>query len=139
MMTEYAEEVVSLHTLGLVRQKGGLGSFHIPDKELPDPVWQERYGNYGKSPFQTNILREERIALTKHAEKAGCRLITSDGKYIEIELEKLGRQTGLIARKSRLESLKTFLESMPPDNVEIVIKKIGFRTERDHRRGVGQK
>ena len=123
MMVEYAEEVLSLNNYGLIRQKGGLSSFHIPDKIISDPVWEERYGNYTKSPFQSDILRNERVALTKHAEKAGCKLIISDGKYIENEFSNLGRLRSLIARKSRLESLKTFLESMPQEKVEIVIKE----------------
>ncbi len=100
-----------------------MSSFHIPDKITSDPVWEERYGNYGKSLYQSELLRNERLALSKHAENAGCRLIISDGKYIENELGKLGRKSSLIARKSRLETLKTFLESMPPEKVEIVIKE----------------
>jgi hypothetical protein len=129
LLAEYADEVCSLRTyspsstFGLIRQKGGLSSFDIPDRIVTDPIWAERYGHVGRSRFQATFLRNERIALAHHAEQAGCRLIVSDGKYIEAELEPIGRPRSLIARRSRLATLKAFLESMPPKKVKIVINE----------------
>jgi hypothetical protein len=122
MMTDYANEITKLGYYGLVRQKGGLSSFHIPDKIITDPVWDKRHGSKKKSLFHCKLQRNERLVLTKHAEKAGCRLIISDGKYIETEYGRSGRLKGLIARKVRLETLLAFLENMPSDKVQIVIK-----------------
>jgi hypothetical protein len=124
MMTDYASEIITkFGCYGCVRQKGGLSSFHIPDKIITDPVWEKRYASHKKSPFHFKLQRNERLALTPHAENAGCRLIISDGEYIEREYGKSEKSAEVIARKVRLETLLEFLKSMPSDKVEIVIKK----------------
>jgi len=108
MMAQYANSIVKLGYFGFVRQKGGLSSFHIPNAILSDPVWKERYGNKPKSEYHCKLQLNERLALSKHAENAGCKLIIHSGEYIE-------KEYGLNARLVRLQTLHTFLNTIPED------------------------
>lgn len=114
MMVEYANNVLKLKTHGLVRQKGGLSSFHIPKKVVTDPVWKERYYPDMRSVFHCRNQRKERIALEKHAKVSGCRLIINT----LIMAERSER-----AQRVRLQTLLEFLDSMPDDKVQIVINR----------------
>jgi len=112
MMADYANYVLWMKYYGVVRQKGGLSSFHIPSKVITNNIWSYRYGDIPhQNQFHKRELREERIALEKHARHAGCRLIVNP---------KLTYETfGVKARIIRLCSLLEFL--MTPENiVEIV-------------------
>ena len=42
MITEYAKKITDMDRFGMVRQKGGLSSFHIPDECILNPVWSDR-------------------------------------------------------------------------------------------------
>lgn len=75
MITEYCNEVSGMDKSGLVRQKGGLTSFHIPDEHVSSNAWIERYIGHPVSEYHMKNQRKERQALAQHAANAGCRLI----------------------------------------------------------------
>lgn len=116
MMARYAEDVLEIPESGLVRQKGGLSSFHIPGSPINKKVWEDRYYPVPKSHTHMKLQREERKALEKHAIQKGCRLI------IDPSYAKAGNRSKLAAR-TRIKSLIEFLESMPDDKVVIAIMK----------------
>lgn len=117
MMAKYANDVLMLEeTLnrqptGMVRQKGGLSSFHIPDDIITHEAWGKRFGALPKGDYHKKQLREERIALGKHAELAGCRIIVDPS----ITYDEYGQE----ARLTRLQTLLEFLKKMPSDKVQI--------------------
>jgi hypothetical protein len=114
MMIEHANNVLKLKSYGLVRQKGGLSSFHIPYKVTSDPVWKERYDT-DKSIFHCRNQRKERLVLGKHAKASGCRLIINPVKASEKRSDK--------AQLVRLQTLLDFLKSELYKNVQIVINE----------------
>ena len=102
MMADYAMSILDLNQYGRVRQRGGLSSFHIPDKVASHPEWKHRYLPGSRSSFHRRSLRRERIALGRHAREAGCSLVVNPGiPYKELCTK---------ARCLRLESLVKFLE-----------------------------
>lgn len=107
MMAKYAKDVLKLESVigseayGLVRQKGGLSSFHIPNQVLTHSVWKERYGRLRASQYHCRLQRNERLALEKHASKSGCRLIINP--YLTFN------QYGPSARIIRCTGFKNFL------------------------------
>ncbi|MGE5403542.1 MAG: hypothetical protein ACM3PP_01245, partial [Candidatus Saccharibacteria bacterium] len=114
MMERFANHVLNLNEYGLVRQKGGLSSFHIPDKVITDPVWKARYDEgFMKSQYHCRCQRNERIALEKHAAVKGCRLIIDPF----IHHKRYSESAELV----RVQTLLEFLESMTDDKVEIAL------------------
>ena len=112
MMAQYANRVIELGYCGRVRQRGGLSSFSIPDKEIDDPIWSIRDGANRRSDYYHYCLRQERLSLERHARHCGCDLL------IDPTVETTGKFPE--ARKVRLESLLEFLESIPDDQVRVV-------------------
>jgi len=108
LMTQYANEVRDLGFQGRVRQRGGLSSLHIPNSNLSDSIWKERYGNERRSRFHCRELRREHVALSYHARTAGFRLIINP----EFRYRKFGDH----ARKLRLQTLIEYLEPLTEDN-----------------------
>lgn len=113
MMARYANNVERLGEYDCVRQRGGLSSFHIPNKGLSDPVWLDRYDGDKKSDFHCKSQYNERLALEKHARKAGCRLIINPA-IIQKNFKPLGQV-------ARIKTMVEFLESMPDEKVWIAI------------------
>ncbi|RPJ60470.1 MAG: hypothetical protein EHM23_10280 [Acidobacteria bacterium] len=114
MMVQHANDVLRLGVCALVRQKGGLSSFHIPTETLSHPAWQKRYGDRQRGMEHCRLQRRERMALTRHAKEAGCKLIINPTlQYVA---------DGTMARVARLESLLHFLESMPDEKCFVAIK-----------------
>ncbi len=113
LMKEYSSKAHKADYLGIVRQKGGLSSFHIPDAYIWNKQWEERYYPIQKSLFHKKVQREERIALECHAREAGCRLIIFPS-YV-----KKGRD--VVSTKVRINTLLDFLKSMPDNKVIIGI------------------
>ena len=114
MMADYAEDVLALGYYGLVRQKGGLSSLHIPTQTIGHGVWKQRYGRLPRSEEHCRLQRRERIALGKHADVAGCRLIINP----TLRFERYGPK----ARLCRLQCLRAFMEQMPDDRCQVAIK-----------------
>jgi hypothetical protein len=103
MMADYADDVRSLGGLGLVRQKGALSSFHIPDKSIDHAIWRLRYGGFDRGDSHCTHQWNERVALEKHAREKGCKIIIDPSIKYE--------QWGANARRVRLQTLLDFLET----------------------------
>jgi hypothetical protein len=118
MFAEYCGDVrTTFRRGGIVRQKGALSSFHIPLETIAHRVWRDRYGGVDRGDQHCSLQREERMALTEHAEAAGCKLIIDPF----LTYEKWGEE----ARRERLKCLKMFLQGMPDDKCEVAIGRIG--------------
>ncbi len=113
LMAQYANSIIKLRTYGHVRQKGGLSSFHIPDKVISDPVWKMRYNGRTVSEYHCKCQFEERQALEKHASVAGCSLIINP-KVITDNFDK-------VAQKARFNTFIDFLNNMPDEKVMVAI------------------
>jgi hypothetical protein len=114
MLAHYADEVRALGRRGLVRQKGALSSFHIPSETINHKVWRDRYGGADRGEEHCRLQRKERLALTRHAEAAGCRLIIDP--FLSYD------QWGEQARRVRLKCLRDFLEHMPDEKCQVAIR-----------------
>jgi hypothetical protein len=114
LMKEYSTKAHNADYLGIVRQKGGLSSFHIPDSYVWHKQWLNRYVPDKKSLYHKKVQREERQALESHARIEGCKLIISPS-YVTINRSK-------ISIISRITSLIEFLEIMPDDKAVIAIQ-----------------
>ena len=113
MMVAYAKKVLELGAHGHVRQKGGLSSFHIPDKPITHPDWDARYGSLKPGDYRCRLQREERLALEEHARQSGCSLIIKPSLTYS--------RYGEAARRTRLTELLVFLESMPDHLVRVAV------------------
>ena len=99
----------------MVRQKGALSSFHIPDDPLTAEVWRLRYGKIPKPEHHRRLQRDERLALTLHAEVWGAKLI------IDPTLPYTNQGAGV--RKVRLDCLLKFLESDSAAKTQVAMMK----------------
>jgi hypothetical protein len=110
MLTEYARHVERAGFYGIIRQRGALSSFHIPDKPPGHRLFLDRYGRRADhaSEERNKLLRAERRAMESHARKRGCRLLLNP--YLEFE------EYGEAARASRLGVLLEFLKGIRVDN-----------------------
>jgi len=88
---------------GMVRQAGGLSSFHIPSEPISHSIWKARYGKLHQSVNHCRWLRKEKQALSKHARRKGCRLIVNPNLSYD--------GYGLPARIARLQWLVNALRS----------------------------
>jgi hypothetical protein len=102
-MAEYSNKLADLKHFGMVRQKGDLTSFNIPNCDPDLPVFMERYDDFPRPPFHRKMLREERKALERHAEKEGFKLIIDTQS---LELGKHRPRSCLV----RLQTLLQFLQ-----------------------------
>ncbi len=114
MIASYCEDVRMLGKSGLVRQKGGLSSFHIPLETINHKIWRERYGKSRRSDEHCRLQRLERLALTWHAEKSGCKVIIDPLLQYP--------QYGTDARGVRLECMHRFLSRMPDEICQVAIR-----------------
>ena len=115
LLAEYANSVIRMDRHGCVRQAGGLSSFHIPAHTIGHEAWQLRYGRRLQSEYHRKVLREERRALARHAEEKGCKLIIDPDLRFEFY--------GPWARLTRLESIRSYLESMPDSLCEVALSR----------------
>jgi len=113
MFAAFANDLSQRHFYGMVRQKGGLSSFHIPNRSHGHRIWRTRYGGVQVSQYHCKYLRQERNALETHVAKAGCRLVIDPTQTYE--------KYGPAARIARLKVLLQFLESMPSDKIQVAI------------------
>lgn len=102
----------------LVRQLGGLSSYHIPDAEPTSEIWNVRYGSRERSEFHRKLQRSERNSLEQHSDEAGCMLIVNPYEIY--------RESGPRAYAVRLLSLYQFLKSSPRGSVVVALSsKVG--------------
>ncbi|MGD0736453.1 MAG: toll/interleukin-1 receptor domain-containing protein [Terracidiphilus sp.] len=118
LLAEYARAVTLTGNAGMVRQFGGLSSFHIPAETIDDPLWQLRYGNQHQSEHHRQVLWEERLALTDHAKAKGCRLIVDPDLTYEFY--------GGNSRRTRLMCLLRFIREMKGVPCEIAMSGHGM-------------
>lgn len=118
LMAQYAHAVTLMGGSGVVRQLGGLSSFHIPTETIDHPVWQYRYGDRHQSEYHRKVLREERLALGEHAARKGCRIVIDPSLDYAFY--------GVDARRARLECLLNFLCSMPDRLCQVAIAAKGM-------------
>ncbi|MEI6503449.1 MAG: toll/interleukin-1 receptor domain-containing protein, partial [Armatimonadota bacterium] len=67
MFVKYSQELREMRVTGRVRQKGGLSSFHMPDKRVAHELWRTRYGSIPPTDHQRQLLLDELTALKAHA------------------------------------------------------------------------
>jgi len=114
MLESYSQKVSLMKEFGLIRQKGGLSSFHIPGEWIGHRDWMDRYYPESKSDDHKELQRSERLALQKHADQAGCRLIINPAYAIN------GRDN--LAAITRINTLIRFLNSMSESLIVIAIQ-----------------
>jgi TIR domain-containing protein len=113
MIAQHCDDVLALKRFGLVRQKGGLTTFHLPTELIQHRKWKQRYDPpSGYTPEHCLAQRAERLAVTKHAEVAGCKLIIIPPSEVYLNV-------GTTARLSRLRCLQEFLMTMTDDNCQV--------------------
>jgi hypothetical protein len=110
----YADKVRDIDEFGIVRQKGGLSSFHIPDKYIGHQDWIDRYAPEHRGTNHKELQLAERKALQLHAENKGCKLIINPQYAIE------GRSQ--LAAKTRINTMLDFLSKMPDNKVVIAMQ-----------------
>ncbi|MFO1045284.1 MAG: toll/interleukin-1 receptor domain-containing protein [Planctomycetaceae bacterium] len=102
----------------LVRQLGGLSSFHIPDAEPTSEIWKIRYGMRDRTEFDRKLQRAERTSLEQHFREAGCMLLVNPYYVYE--------SSGPRAYAVRLLSLYQFLKSTTKGSVVVILSsKVG--------------
>jgi hypothetical protein len=115
LMKQYSDKISSMDKFGIVRQKGGLSSFHIPDKHIGHQVWTDRYSPEMRSEKHKELQLGERKSLQQHANKEGCKLIINPLYALE------GRST--LAARTRIQTMIDFLEAMPNKKLIVAIQK----------------
>lgn len=113
MLARSAQRVIDLGSFGRVRQQAALSTFSIPDRSPGDPIWAKREGDVVRSAFYHNLQRAERRTLEQHARQAGCDLMIDPNFSLE--------RNGPTATRTRLETLLRFIESMPDDQIRVVM------------------
>lgn len=107
MMKNYADNVSNLGHYGIVRQKGGLSSFHIPMHDIQHPVWTDRYYPEKRSDYHKDLQRNERLALQEHADKCPVKLLINPNYGV--------KSRDPISAKARVHTLIEFLEQHQGD------------------------
>ena len=116
MMARLADDARTIGTTGVLRQRGGLSSFQIPDKATSHRVWTERYDPYLKNEFHCKCQLAERKALEAHARTQGCRLVINP--YLI-----RGPRYSNTAQRARLGTFLEFLRGMPPEKADVVVDR----------------
>lgn len=114
LMKLYSDKISSMNKFGIVRQKGGLSSFHIPDKYIEHQVWTDRYWPETRSEKHKELQLGERKSLQQHADKKGCMLIINPLYAFE------GRSK--LAAKTRIKALIDSLEAIPDEKIIVAIQ-----------------
>ncbi len=114
LLKSYSDNVGLMKKTGIVRQRGGLSSFHIPDEWIEDRVWEDRYYPGSRDLEHRELQQRERLALQKHADQAGCRLI--------INPEYAVKGKSKLAAATRMNSLIRFLESREDSKAIVAIQ-----------------
>lgn len=113
-IVQQAERVRDFGAFGRVRQHGGLGSFSIPRDPVDHENWRKRDGLIERPHHYRELQREERTLLEEHAREAGCDLILDPTSLLNTH--------GPESRAVRFRMVIEYLESMPDDNVRVVLR-----------------
>ena len=88
---------------GLVREKGNLSTFSLPNREVTNPSWDHiKYRNDKEKNF-VSLLRSQRYWIEKHTLHKSCKLIV----HLEYGLQFKSIKHGLYRLKTLFEFLKT--------------------------------
>jgi len=118
LLAAYASAVLQLGHHGCVRQKASLSSFHLPDRHEEDPLWRRYFST--SSTEGTRLfasLRDERVALCRHARVAGARLILDAPS----NLRAVYRRHGTESVRERIQSMVEFLSGTDAKYVQVAI------------------
>ena len=99
-----------------IRISGGLSSFSLPDEEPDHERWSAAYGKLPRSQFSYRLIRNEHLALKKHAVQAGLSLVANIGLDLD-------EHRGPGVTRTRLGLLHAFLSSsaLSDDKLQIAI------------------
>jgi hypothetical protein len=114
MIADSARQVMDMGGPGIVRQKGTLTTFSIPDKPVNNKIWTQQYPDI--DAYTKQLYRLERKVLENHASQAGARLViypsvTPQGSKPDPK------------RALRVEVLLEFLASPAGQKTEVVFSK----------------
>jgi hypothetical protein len=120
LIVTMANEIISIGQYAMIRQKGGLSSFQIPNLPITDRRWGLRYNNgVQNNDFHCQRQLEERRVLETHARAAGCRLIINPELIIKNYVKE--------AQAERLGTFLEFVASMPDGMIDIAFdENLGF-------------
>jgi hypothetical protein len=114
LMASYADDVRKLGFHAVLRQKGGLSSFQLPDEVISNRIWDERYHPIPKNEHHCECQLKERRALGKHAFEAGCKLIINPAIITPKKFSKT-------ARTARIRTFLKFLNEIPDNKIDVVV------------------
>jgi hypothetical protein len=123
LLARYAESVWAIRHHGRVRQAASLTTFHLPDRPATDPIWKRYFAGTPDDEFLFGTLRQERVALQRHARADGCQLILDPAD----RLKHVYRRHGPGAVRARVNGLLSFLRD---DSVTDVVVAINNDMER---------
>jgi hypothetical protein len=106
LLADYADGIWAIRQHGVVRQRASLGSYCWMDRGETDPVWRKYFPATPDDITLFRALRQELVALQRHAKVRGCRLILDPVDRLEIVF----RKQGLVGVKTRVSGLLRFLE-----------------------------
>jgi hypothetical protein len=105
MLAASANRIMQHGVCGRLRQRAAYSSLSIPDQDLTDLIWECREGTRKQSAYHRHYMREERVALERHARAKGCSLV------IDPTFPLSQREPN--TTRAYLSVLLEFLESMP--------------------------
>ncbi|NQT86471.1 toll/interleukin-1 receptor domain-containing protein, partial [bacterium] len=91
-----AMSVLNYGDPGMLRQRGTLSSFSLPDKGPRNPIWRAKEGDHPRGHGYRRLQREERRSLEKHVRVAGCRIIFHPRPLKRRDPASLSTRLGLI-------------------------------------------
>jgi hypothetical protein len=105
LLARYADSVWAIRQHGEVRQRASLGTFSMLDRGETDPVWRKYFPATPDNITLFRALRQELVALQRHAKERGCRLILDPVERLEAAF----RRQGIVSVKARVSGLLRFL------------------------------
>jgi hypothetical protein len=124
LLAEYADSVWAIGRYGQVRQMASLSTFSLLDRGRTDPIWKKYFPATPDDLVLFDALRQELVALNRHAHERGCRLILDPVE----RLESVFRKQGVVSVRTRVSGLLQFLRN---DTVHDVV--VAFNDEATRR------
>ena len=117
LLAHYANSVSLLRKFGMVRQIVSLSTFHLPNRDPNDAIWKRYFAATPNDYSLFEALRQERVALQKHAVECGCRLVLDPVDRLVSVYER----HGLDSVHARVKGLLTFLKDNSISNITVAI------------------
>lgn len=106
-LVRYADTILHVHGACLVRQRGPISTFSLPVQPKDTDIWTQLGSEIRDNMELREGLRNERMALERHARKAGCRLLINPS---------ILSRPNVLAAPARLTALIEFLNSIKAEN-----------------------